>query len=70
MFVTFVARVGIPSAPTFKQGILTEWDGRISTVNLLVLTSSNQLILIMIFCSFYNQAIVMRRSTVQKSPFL
>ncbi len=46
---------------SFMHGSLTE-GGRLSTVDLLVLTSLNQLILIL------KQAILMRRSTVMSLP--
>ncbi len=64
-----------------KQGTLTEgkdqtgnpyWSGRLSTVDLLVLTSLDQLILLLkiLFIFFFTkQATLMRRSTVLSLPF-
>ncbi len=48
---------------TIVQGILTE-GGRISTVDLLVLTSSDQLLFVLKLYFFTKQPILMRRSTV------
>ncbi len=57
-------------SPSYNQGCLTEVEGRLSTVDLLVLTSLDQLIfkLEILFSFLTKQAILMRRSTVLSFP--
>jgi hypothetical protein len=52
------------------QGSLTEGEGSVSTVNLLVLTSLDQLLFILklLFTSFTKQATLMRGATVLSLP--
>jgi hypothetical protein len=54
----------------FKKGTLTKEEGRLSTADILILTSLEQLLLTFqtLFTLFTKQATLMRRSTVLSLP--